>query len=140
MSEGKIEETQQEVTQNEEKHEETTAEEKPKSLLDKPYSQKTFIERLLTPGTDDGILSFVRFSIFILMIFLVITYFLTWNIHFFIMSCLNFCLYFSFEYFVKQLREADLLNPEETKEKREREAAKKKAEENKTNENNEKAE
>ena len=91
---------------------------------EKPYSQKSFIERLLTPGIGDDIIKFIRLSIFLLMLFLTISSFLTYNIHFFIMSILTLCLYGSFEYLIKQLRKYDLLNPEETKEKRELETAK----------------
>ena len=115
-------------TANEEKKEEKEKDQKAKSL-EKPYSQKNFFERLLTPGVDNGILSSIRVIIFFLMLFLIITYFLTWNIHFFVMSVLTLCLYYSFEYLVKQLKESDLLNPEETKELREKEEAKKKKEE-----------
>ena len=104
----------------------TTEEQKPEKeeqkveKVEKPYSQKTFIERFFTPGTEEGTLVFIRFTLIVLICFLLTTAYLSYNIHFIIMTGIAVCLYFSFNFYVSQLKKYDLLNPEETKEKREK--------------------
>ncbi|EAX94309.1 hypothetical protein TVAG_466670 [Trichomonas vaginalis G3] len=114
-----------------------TEQEKPQTQTQTqtPYSQMSWIEKLLTPGIGDGIIMALRFCFFLLMVFLLITVFLTYNIHFVIMSILSLCLFLSFEYLIANLKKYDLLNPEESKEKKEQEEKEK---EEKKDENKEK--
>lgn len=104
---------------------------KTETVPEKPYSEKTWIEKFLTPGVGMPMINMLRGCFVLLMVFLMILILFSYNIHYVIMSILTLCLFLSFEYFIAQLIKYDLLNPEETKELREKEAAAKKAEEEK---------
>ena len=66
-------------------------------------SQSWFMQ-LFQPGVGMGVINFARLSIIAVMIFLVVMTFVHYSIHWIIMSIITLCLFFSFEFFVSELK------------------------------------
>ncbi|EAY07643.1 hypothetical protein TVAG_430070 [Trichomonas vaginalis G3] len=85
-----------------------------------PYSEKSWIEKLLTPGVGTTMIVFLRICFILLLVFLTVSIFTTYSIHFVIMSVLALGLFCSFEYLIYNLKKYDLLNPEQSKEEKDK--------------------